>query len=71
MSSTAAVKLQDDKFGSLGLSKIIENREQIAAYGRLLGSSSERNPILVLIHGYPQSSYMYIHASRPKILQTK
>lgn len=59
MTSTTALQLQDDKFGSLGLSKAIVNKEQVTCYSRALGSTSSSNPVLVLIHGYPQSAYMY------------
>ncbi|KAF2853732.1 alpha/beta-hydrolase [Plenodomus tracheiphilus IPT5] len=61
MPSTTAIKLQDDKLSSLGLSKTIVNQEQVTCYSRSLGSASEKNPVLVLIHGYPQSSYMWRH----------
>ncbi|KAI8939154.1 hypothetical protein NX059_004988 [Plenodomus lindquistii] len=61
MPSINALKLQDDKLSSLGLSKTIVNQEQIACYSRSLGAASDKNPILVLIHGYPQSSYMWRH----------
>lgn len=56
--SASAIKAQDDKFSSLGLSKTIVNAEQVVTYSRGLGGVSEKNPVLVLIHGYPQSSYM-------------
>lgn len=55
------MKLQDDKFNNLHLSKTVVNQEQVACYSRSLGSASNKNPILVLIHGYPQSSYMWRH----------
>jgi hypothetical protein len=57
MAAVQALKLQDAKFSSLGLSKTIVNEEQICCYSRGLGTASEKNPIFVLIHGYPQSSY--------------
>jgi hypothetical protein len=58
MASTKSLKIQDDKFSSLGLSKTIVNKEEVVCYSRSLSSVSEKNPILVLIHGYPQSAYM-------------
>lgn len=58
MAATTAHKIQDDKFDSLGFSKAIVNKEHVCSYSRALGAVSEKNPILVLIHGYPQSSYM-------------
>lgn len=58
MAATSAHKTQDEKFNSLGFSKAIVNKEQVCCYSRALGTVSEQNPILVLIHGYPQSSYM-------------
>ncbi|KAJ4992940.1 alpha beta hydrolase fold protein [Stagonosporopsis vannaccii] len=61
MATTSAHKIQDDKFKSLGFSKAIINKEQVCSYSRGLGTVSEQNPILVLIHGYPQSSYMWRH----------
>ena len=57
MAATSAIKIQDDKFSSLGLSKMVVNKEQIACYSRDLGTTSRQNPVLVLIHGYPQSAY--------------
>lgn len=58
MATTSAHKTQDEKFSSLGFSKAIVNKEQVCCYSRTLGAVSEKNPVLVLIHGYPQSSYM-------------
>jgi len=58
MATTTAHKTQDEKFSSLGFSKAIVNREQVCSYSRGLGTVSDQNPILVLVHGYPQSSYM-------------
>ena len=62
MAATAA-QIQDQKFSALGLSKMIVNDAQVCSYSRGLGAASEKNPILVLIHGYPQSSYMYAYLS--------
>lgn len=56
-----AMELQDGRLSSLGLSKAIVNQERVACYSRFLGSVSNKNPVLVLIHGYPQSSYMWRH----------
>lgn len=61
MSMISAITIQDKKFNDLGLSKTIVNKEQIAVYSRSLGGASEFNPILVLIHGYPQSAFEYVH----------
>ena len=60
MVTTSAHKIQDEKFNSLGCSKAIVNKEQVCSYSRGLGTVSDKNPILVLIHGYPQSSYMQV-----------
>ncbi|KAF1945847.1 alpha/beta-hydrolase [Clathrospora elynae] len=61
MAFTSALKIQDDKFSSLGLSKTIVNKEQVCCYSRSLSTASDKNPVLVLIHGYPSSSYMWRH----------
>jgi hypothetical protein len=57
--SASAISIQDDKFKSLGLQKTTVNKEQVVTYSRALGAASEQNPVLVLLHGYPQSSFMY------------
>ncbi|ORY11827.1 Alpha/Beta hydrolase protein [Clohesyomyces aquaticus] len=59
--SISAVKIQDAKFTDLGLSKMIVNESQTCCYTRSLGTVSEKNPVLVLVHGYPQSAYMWRH----------
>jgi pimeloyl-ACP methyl ester carboxylesterase len=59
--SASAVSIQDEKLKSLGLQKMTVNKEQVVSYSRGLGSASSQNPVLVLIHGYPQSSYMWRH----------
>ena len=56
--ATSAISIQDAKFKSLGLQKMTVNKEQVVCYSRSLGAASEQNPILVLLHGYPQSSYL-------------
>lgn len=61
MVATAAIEAQDAKLNSLGLQKLVVNEEQVCTYSRGLGGVSEKNPVLVLIHGYPQSSYMWRH----------
>jgi hypothetical protein len=58
MAAAQAISIQDNKFSSLGLSKTVVNKEQICCYTRNLGSASDENPVFVLIHGYPQSSYL-------------
>ena len=58
MASTSALKIQDDKLSSLGLNKMVVNKEQVTTYSRALGAASEKNPILVLVHGYPESAFM-------------
>lgn len=57
MASTQSLKTQDAKLDSLGLKKEVVNN--IVCYTRGLEFVSEKHPILVLIHGYPQSAYMY------------
>ncbi|KAF2108721.1 Alpha/Beta hydrolase protein [Lophiotrema nucula] len=59
--ATSAIQTQDQKLKSLGLTKTIVNDAQVCTYSRNLGSVSEKNPVLVLIHGYPESSYMWRH----------
>ncbi|KAK3207884.1 hypothetical protein GRF29_96g718571 [Pseudopithomyces chartarum] len=59
--SASAISIQDDKFKSLGLQKTTVNKEQVVTYSRALGAASEKNPVLVLLHGYPQSSFMWRH----------
>ncbi|KAH7091327.1 Alpha/Beta hydrolase protein [Paraphoma chrysanthemicola] len=61
MASTNSLRIQDDKLSSLGLTKTVVNKEEVACYSRNLSSVSEKNPILVLLHGYPQSAYMWRH----------
>lgn len=56
-SSESAIQAQNQKLSSLGLTKTVVNAEHVNTYSRGLGSVSEDNPVLVLIHGYPQSSY--------------
>lgn len=56
--SASATSIQDEKLKSLGLQKMTVNKEQVVSYSRGLGAASAQNPVLVLIHGYPQSSYM-------------
>jgi hypothetical protein len=57
MASTRSLKIQDDKFSSLGFKTVVD-KEYIVSYSRALDSVSEKNPILVLVHGYPSSAYM-------------
>lgn len=57
MDSTA-IEIQNKKFKELGLDTGIANDAQVRCYYRGLGSVSESTPVLVLIHGYPQSSFM-------------
>jgi hypothetical protein len=57
MASTKSLSIQNDKFSSLGF-KTVVNEAKVLSYSRGLDSVSEKNPILVLIHGYPQSAYM-------------
>jgi hypothetical protein len=57
MASTKSLNIQNDKFSSLGF-KAVQNGAKLLSYSRGLDSVSEKNPILVLVHGYPQSSYM-------------
>ena len=64
--SASAISIQDDKFKNLALQKTTVNKEQIVTYSRALGAASEQNPVLMLLHGYPQSSFMYdISTRRP------
>lgn len=51
--------IQDQKFAKLGLQKAVSNKK-IVSYHRALDRANEKNPIIVLIHGYPESAYMYV-----------
>ena len=56
---------QDKAFTVLGFTKTTSN-EGLVSYSRDLDQARADNPIIVLIHGYPQSSYMYaFHISLP------
>ncbi|KAF1963750.1 alpha/beta-hydrolase [Byssothecium circinans] len=61
MATTSAINIQDTKLKSLGLSKTVVNKEQVNTYTRNLASASAKNPVLALLHGYPQSAYMWRH----------
>jgi hypothetical protein len=50
-------EIQDAKFETLGLSKTVSKGEGINIYHRHLDKINSKNPLLVLIHGYPQSAY--------------
>lgn len=50
--------IQDQKFSELGLEKCVSEKG-ITSYQRGLEKASYDNPVLVLLHGYPQSAYMY------------
>ncbi|KAF2747146.1 alpha/beta-hydrolase [Sporormia fimetaria CBS 119925] len=56
-----AISLQDQKFAEFGFTKTIVNAEHVCTYTRNLGAASDKNPVLVLLHGYPQSSYLWRH----------
>jgi hypothetical protein len=49
--------IQDAEFEKLGLSKTISKVGEINVYHRHLDKINSTNPLLVLIHGYPQSAY--------------
>jgi hypothetical protein len=57
MAAAKALNIQNEKFNNLGF-KIVTDNEQIVSYSRALNSVSDKNPILVLVHGYPSSAYM-------------
>jgi hypothetical protein len=57
MASAKSLKIQDDKFSSFGFKTVVD-KEHVVSYVRGLDSASEKNPILVLVHGYPSSAYM-------------
>ncbi|KAF1847088.1 alpha/beta-hydrolase [Cucurbitaria berberidis CBS 394.84] len=50
--------IQDQKFTELGLRKVV-SAGKITSYHRDLDKASDGNPILVLLHGYPQSAYIW------------
>ncbi|OAL01157.1 alpha/beta-hydrolase [Phaeosphaeriaceae sp. SRC1lsM3a] len=60
MAATQSLSIQNNKFTDLGFQTIVSN-ERIVSYSRGLDSVSEKNPILVLVHGYPSSAYMWRH----------
>ena len=51
-------QIQDQKFADLGLQKSVSEKG-IVSYHRSLTKTTKGDPILVLLHGYPQSAYMY------------
>ncbi|KAF2272214.1 uncharacterized protein EI97DRAFT_232220 [Westerdykella ornata] len=53
MTASSAIQIQDQKFEEVGLTKTIVNAERVCTYSRGLTSLSEKNPVLVLLHGYP------------------
>jgi hypothetical protein len=57
MTATRSLNIQNEKFSNLGF-KTVTDSEQIVSYSRGLETVSEKNPILVLVHGYPSSAYM-------------
>jgi hypothetical protein len=57
MAAAKALSIQNDKFNNLGFTTITDH-EQIVSYSHALDSVSDKNPILVLVHGYPSSAYM-------------
>ncbi|KAH3919322.1 hypothetical protein HBH56_012910 [Parastagonospora nodorum] len=58
MAAAKSLNIQNEKLSNLGLKTITDN-EQIVSYSRGLEAVSEKNPILILIHGYPSSAYMW------------
>ncbi|KAI9684868.1 MAG: hypothetical protein M1822_005517 [Bathelium mastoideum] len=50
--------IQDQKFADLGLRKEISDGK-VVSYHRGLQAAGSGNPILVLLHGYPQSAYIW------------
>lgn len=60
MASTSAIQIQDNEFNRLGLTKAVVDENGVTCYSRALDTASEKNPILVLIHGYPQSAYLFV-----------
>jgi hypothetical protein len=55
--TTTMAEIQDARFKELGLSKSISKVGEINVYNRHLDKINPANPLLVLIHGYPQSAY--------------
>ncbi|KAF2093653.1 alpha/beta-hydrolase [Rhizodiscina lignyota] len=51
--------IQDKGFSDLGLTKHTVGSPSLCCYARNLDQASANNPILVLIQGYPQTSYMW------------
>jgi hypothetical protein len=49
--------LQDQKYAELGLEKSVSSGGGVSAYHRHLQKAETSNPVLLLIHGYPQSAY--------------
>jgi hypothetical protein len=51
-------EIQNSKFQELGLARST-SKDGVVAYHRHLETKSRGVPILLLIHGYPQSAYEY------------
>lgn len=52
--------IQDQKFAVLGLRKSTSSKG-VVSYHRGLSNASIKTPILVLLHGYPNSAYLWRH----------
>ena len=52
-------ELQNSKFQELGLTRST-SKEGVVAYHRHLETACHGTPVLLLIHGYPQSAYEYV-----------
>lgn len=50
--------IQDQKFQALGFQKSSSSK-RVVAYHKDLDTAGVDNPILVLLHGYPNSAYLY------------
>jgi pimeloyl-ACP methyl ester carboxylesterase len=51
-------QIQDMKFSELGLQKYTSSKK-VVSYHQDLDRANSKNPILVLLHGYPNSAYLY------------
>jgi alpha-beta hydrolase superfamily lysophospholipase len=49
---------QNSAFKELGLVQSV-SKDGVSAYHRHLEASGHEKPVLVLVHGYPQSAYEY------------
>ncbi|KAF2148777.1 alpha/beta-hydrolase, partial [Myriangium duriaei CBS 260.36] len=55
---TTMAEIQDRKFKELGFQKV-NTTKGVVSYSQNLEKAASDNPIIILLHGYPQSSYIW------------